>query len=244
MAVQPHVAAGEHAEPINAPFRPGLWVVVPAFNEAERLGPVLDELLALSTNVVVVDDGSTDQTSRVARERPVWLVTHVINLGQGAALQTGLSFALARGATHLVTFDADGQHCVEDIPTLLATMHEREADFVLGSRFLGHADGIPAFRRLILRFGILFTRAFSGVWLSDTHNGLRAMTRRGAERVRLTFNRMEHASELVDQIARSGLKCVEAPVRIRYTRQSLGKGQRTSAALGLGIRLLLSKVSR
>jgi polyprenyl-phospho-N-acetylgalactosaminyl synthase len=96
----------------------------------------------------------------------------------------------------------------------------------------------------MLRLGILFTRAFSGVWLSDTHNGLRAMTRRGAEAVRLTFNGMEHASELLDQIARSGLRSVEAPVRIRYTSQSLRKGQRTSAALGLGLRLLLSRVTR
>jgi glycosyltransferase involved in cell wall biosynthesis len=223
---------------------PDLWIVVPAFNEAGRLGAALDELLGLVPNIVVVDDGSADETSRAALDRPVWLVTHPINLGQGAALQTGLAFALAQGASHIVTFDADGQHCAQDIPGLVAVLGERQADFVLGSRFLGDAEGIPRSRKLILRMAILFTRAFSGVWLSDAHNGLRAMTRRGAESIKLTFNRMEHASEFVDQMARSGLRSVEAPVRVRYTSESLGKGQRTSAALGLGLRLLLSKVGR
>lgn len=229
---------------MGGPVPSGLWVVVPAFNEGRALGAVLDEILASVPNIVVVDDGSTDETSRVVLERPVWLVTHPINLGQGAALQTGLAFALAQGASHIVTFDADGQHRAGDITTLLTTLVDQQADFVLGSRFLGEAEGIPTTRKLVLRMGILFTRVFSGVWLSDTHNGLRAMTRRGAETVRITFNRMEHASELIDQIARSGLKTVEAPVRIRYTTQSLAKGQRTSAAIGLGLRLLLSKLNR
>jgi glycosyltransferase involved in cell wall biosynthesis len=245
MRVSQQVAAGvPEPERARSELPPGVWVVVPAFNEARVLGGVLDELATLVQNIVVIDDGSTDDTSRVALERPVWLVSHPLNLGQGAALQTGVEFALAQSASHIVTFDADGQHCASDILTLLTALGEGEADFVLGSRFLGAAEGIPRSRKLLLRLGILFTRAFSGVWLSDTHNGLKAMTRRGAETVRLTFNGMEHASELLDQIARSGLRSVEAPVRIRYTSHSIGKGQRTSAALGLGLRLLLSRVTR
>ncbi len=118
------------------------------------------------------------------------------------------------------------------------------ADFALGSRFLGKAPGMPWSRKLMLRMAVLFMRVFSGVALTDAHNGLRAMTRRGAERVQITMNRMEHASEIVDQIARSGLKFVEVPVTIRYTADSLAKGQKTSAALGLGLKLLLEKVIR
>lgn len=221
-----------------------MWVVIAAYNEGPRIGSVLDELLRLVRNIVVVDDGSLDDTANEVLKRPAWLVTHPANLGQGASIQTGLTFALERGASHIVTFDADGQHSVNDIPALVSALERHAADYALGSRFLGHAESIPLARRLILRLAVLFTRAFSRIALTDTHNGLRALTRRGAERINITLNRMEHASELIDQIARSGLHFVEVPVHIRYSDASLAKGQRTSAALGLGLRLLLDKVTR
>ena len=221
-----------------------LWVVVAAYNEGPRIGCVLDDLLRLGRNIVVVDDGSSDDTAGKVLQRPVWLVTHPANLGQGASIQTGLTFALERGASHIVTFDADGQHSVDDIPALVGALTRHGADYALGSRFLGRAESIPLARRLILRLAVLFTRAFSRISLTDTHNGIRALTRRGAERINITLNRMEHASELIDQIARSGLPFVEVPVHIRYSDASLAKGQRTSAALGLGLRLLLDKVTR
>ena len=222
----------------------GLWVVIAAFNEAPRIGRVLEELLPAAPRVVVVDDGSSDTTGAEILARGAWLVTHSVNLGQGAALQTGISFALRQGASHVVTFDADGQHTPDDLPRLIGALAEHDADFALGSRFLGIAEGIPMSRRILLRAAILFTRVLSGVSLSDTHNGLRAMTRRGAESIHLTFNRMEHASEIIEQVSRSGLRYVEVPVHIRYTEASLAKGQRTSAALGLGLRLLLEKLAR
>jgi glycosyltransferase involved in cell wall biosynthesis len=222
----------------------GLWVVIAAFNESTRIGRVLEELLPVARQVVVVDDGSADATGTEILSRGAWLVTHSANLGQGAALQTGISFALKQGASHVVTFDADGQHTPDDLPRLIAALSEQGADFALGSRFLGMAEGIPLSRKMLLRAAILFTRLLSGVSLSDTHNGLRAMTRRGAEASHLTFNRMEHASEIIEQVSRSGLRYVEVPVRIRYTEASLAKGQRTSAALGLGLRLLLEKLAR
>ncbi len=152
--------------------------------------------------------------------------------------------ALQRKADYIITFDADGQHCTSDLPVLIERLTAAGADFALGSRFLGKAQGIPWSRKLMLRMAVLFTRVLSGVALTDAHNGLRAMTRRGAQHVHITMNRMEHASEIIDQIARSGLKYVEVPVTIRYTADSLAKGQKTSAALRLGIKLLLEKVIR
>jgi polyprenyl-phospho-N-acetylgalactosaminyl synthase len=228
----------------SAPLPERLWVVIAAYNEQKRIGPVLDGLLKAVNNIVVVDDGSRDDTANEVQKRPVWLVRHAVNLGQGAALQTGISFALSRLADYIVTFDADGQHSVADLPVLLQKLGEAGADFALGSRFLGDAQGIPASRRLMLRAAVLFTRALSGVALTDAHNGLRAMTRKGAQRIHLTMNRMEHASEIIDQIAGSGLKYVEVPVHIQYTADSLAKGQRTSAALRLGIKLLVERVIR
>ena len=118
------------------------------------------------------------------------------------------------------------------------------ADFALGSRFLGRAEGIPLLRKLTLRLAVLFTRIISGVLLSDAHNGIRVFTRRGAERLHITFNRMEHASQIVDQIAASGLKFIEVTVRITYTRESLAKGQKTSAAVKLALKLLVEKLFR
>ena len=220
------------------------WVIVPAFNEGTRILRVLDELISVEANVVVVDDGSEDDTGLNALARPVWLVTHAANLGQGAAIQTGIDFALARGAAYIVTFDADGQHRPQDIPVLLSSLQRNEAEFALGSRFLGSTKGMPVSRRILLKLAVLFTWVLSGVKLTDTHNGLRAMTRRAAACLQIRHNRMEHASEIIDQIKQCGLKCTEVPVQIRYTADTLAKGQRMSDAIGLGLRILLKRVIR
>ncbi len=206
----------------------GAWVVIAAYNEGRAIGRVLAELAALPYRVVVVDDGSTDATAEVAARAGAEVLRHPINLGQGAALQTGIEYALLRGASHVVTFDADGQHRTADIAALLAALSTDDADFALGSRFRGAAVDLPPLRRLMLRAATLFTRATSGLDVTDAHNGLRAMTRRGAARIRLRQNRMAHASEILHQIAASGLRYVEVPVTIQYSRYSLAKGQRAS----------------
>jgi glycosyltransferase involved in cell wall biosynthesis len=221
-----------------------LWVVIAAYNEHRRIGAVLEDLLQIAKNVVVVDDGSRDDTAQEVLRHPVWLLRHAANLGQGASLQTGISFAIRQGAERIVTFDADGQHDPADIRTMLDALNSNAADYALGSRFLGGAADIPFFRKLVLRSAVLFTRALSGVSLTDAHNGIRLMTRKGAERIRITLNRMEHASEIVEQIAASGLKYVEVPVHIKYTADSLAKGQKSSAAIVLAIKLLIEKVVR
>jgi len=228
----------------SQPLPEGLWIVIAAYNEQRRFGAVLDDLLTLDLNVVVVNDGSRDDTAGEILKRPVWLVQHRVNLGQGAALQTGIAFALERGAQYIVTFDADGQHCTSDLPALLVPLVSGGADFALGSRFLGKAQGIPWHRKLLLRLAVLFTRVLSGLALTDAHNGLRAMTRRGAQNVHITMNRMEHASQIIDQIAKSGLNYVEVPVTIRYTSETLAKGQKSSEAIRLGLKLLLERVIR
>ena len=95
------------------------WVVVAAFNEETRIGRVLDALLERCANIVVVNDGSTDATCEKVLRRPVWLLQHFVNLGQGAALQTGITFALQQGAEYIATFDGDGQHAADDLQDLL-----------------------------------------------------------------------------------------------------------------------------
>ncbi len=220
----------------------GVFVVVPAFNEAPAIGAVLGELRAAYRNVVVVDDGSTDGTAQVARTAAAYVLRHAINCGQGAALQTGIEFALQHGAEYIVTFDADGQHRVEDIAALLAPIRSGECDIALGSRFLGQSVGVPPLRRMVLRFGVLFTRLVSRVNLTDAHNGLRAFSRRAAQRINLRLDRMAHATELIDQVRQSGLPYREVPVEIRYTPYSLRKGQSARGAIRIALHYLLGRV--
>jgi len=221
-----------------------VYVVVPAFNESPRLDETLHALCAVERNVVVVDDGSTDDTAAIAVRHPVWLLRHPINCGQGAALQTGVDFALARGAEVIVTFDADGQHDATEIDRLVTPVREKRADVVLGSRFLGIATGIPPTRWAILKLGILWTRLFSRLRVTDTHNGLRALSRDAARRIRLTHPRMAHASELLDQIRAQGLRHLEVPVTVRYSQATLAKGQRSWGALRIAGELLLGRLIR
>jgi len=220
-----------------------LWIVVPAYNEGPRIAKTLQELSSGGLqNIVVVDDGSTDGTAALASEQPVWVLRHLFNCGQGAALQTGIDFAYGRGAETIVTFDADGQHRLEDIDTLIEPILRGDADVVLGSRFLGHAEGIPVARRMVLKLGVLFTRFISRVKVTDTHNGLRAFSRLAASKMRISQNRMAHASEILDQLRILGLRYVEVPVGIRYTAQSLEKGQSSWNALKIAGQFLLGRM--
>jgi len=217
-----------------------VFVVVGAYNEAPVIQTVVTELRARFHHVVVVDDGSTDGTGELASTAGARVLRHVVNRGQGAALQTGLSYSLARGAGYIVTFDADGQHRTEDIDRLLDPLVAGTAEIALGSRFLGRAENIPWLRWLTLKGGVLFTRGISGGRLSDTHNGLRALSCKAAQHIRITEDRMAHASELIDQVIASGLPYVEVPVTIRYTAYSKAKGQPLTAL----IRILIDDLSR
>ena len=221
---------------------PKVFVVLPAFNEQQKITEVVRQVRAAVPNVVVVDDGSTDLTARQARSAGAVVLRHCVNRGQGAALQTGISYSLQAGARYVVTFDSDGQHRVEDIPRLLEPLVAGRAEVALGSRFIGRAEGIPLSRRLLLKGAVLFTRAASGARVSDAHNGLRAFSRRAAERLDLRMDRMAHASEIVDQIHAMKLVYVEIPVTIRYTQYSLAKGQRTTAAFRVLFDYLIGRI--
>jgi glycosyltransferase involved in cell wall biosynthesis len=189
---------------------------------------VIVQLREICPRIVVVDDGSTDETGLEALAGGATVLTHIVNLGQGAALQTGIEYALLQGAEYIFTFDADGQHAPESLTVLAETMRSTGADVVLGSRWLGHVEAMPALRRLILRLAVVFTRLHSGLSVSDTHNGLRLFSRAAAVRLKITQPRMAHASEILAQIGSTKLRFAEAPVTVRYTEYSLRKGQKIS----------------
>jgi glycosyltransferase involved in cell wall biosynthesis len=221
-----------------------IWVVIPAFGEATVIRGVVAHVRTRCSHVVVIDDCSGDATAAEALAAGAHVLRHPVNLGQGAALQTGIDYALAAGADYVLTFDADGQHDVADLPVLLDAQRRTGADVVLGSRFLGRADAIPPHRRALLHAARFFTWATAGLRLTDAHNGYRLLTREAAQRIRLRQNRMAHASEIVEQIRAAGLRWTEAPVTIRYTDYSLAKGQRSSAAVRIVVDLLVARLNR
>lgn len=227
---------------LSSAVRDATFVVVPAYNEGPALERVIHEVRAVFPNVVVVDDGSSDDTGAISRRCATYTLRHMINRGQGAAIQTGLEFALLRGAEYVVTFDADGQHRVEDIPRLLRPILNDECEIAIGSRFLGEVTDLPTSRRLVLRAAVLFTRVVNGVKLTDAHNGLRAFSRRAAQKIRIRQDRMAHASEIIDLIKNTGLPFREVPVRIRYTEYSLKKGQSAKGAFRIVFHYLVGRM--
>ena len=223
-----------------------VWVVVRCFNEASVVGDVIRELREQFPNVVGVDDGSTDGSSDVMRLAGAHVVRHAVNLGAGAALQTGLQYALLdQGANLFVCFDADGQHSVADAMAMVERMGSDDLDILIGSRFMGAAAvGMSSHRRVLLRMARSFERVTSGARLTDAHNGLRVFTRRFASQVNLTMSDMAYASELVGLITRSGLNYAEHPVQITYTEYSLRKGQRSINSVNIAMDVLLNQMLR
>lgn len=221
-----------------------LWIVIPAFNEGQVVGDVVAGVRARYRRVVVVDDCSRDGTASSALRAGAVVLHHPINLGQGAALETGIRYALSRGAEKIITFDADGQHRVEDVATLLDRQHKTGTDVVVGSRFLGATQNMPPLRGLILKLAVVFMRVTSGVRMTDAHNGLRLLTRPAAEQIRIRQNGMAHASEIIEQIGALGLSVCEAPVTIIYTDYSLRKGQRMSNAINVVWETLLARLNK
>jgi glycosyltransferase involved in cell wall biosynthesis len=201
-------------------------VLVPVYNEATVVGDVVAELRAHFDLVVCVDDGSKDDSGAQAREAGAIVLTHRVNLGQGAALQTGFEHLAHRAdIDHVITFDADGQHSVIDALAMLQVARDTGVDVVLGSRNLGAVRGQTRSRRLLLRAGLYLSRWQTGLALTDTHNGLRVLSRRALEVLSLRQRGMAYASELEVLISRHGLTWTDHPVTIVYSEYSRGKGQ-------------------
>lgn len=219
-------------------------VIIPVYNEVRQIRNTIEPLLAAGYKVVAVDDHSTDGTDKVLQSLAVHTIRHVMNLGQGAALQTGMVYAQRLNVRYLVHFDADGQHRCEDIPGMLEPIIRGEADVVLGSRFLRAEDraAIPVLRKLLLRMAIGVNYLLTGVKLSDAHNGFRAFSQAAAKGIDLKENRMAHATEILWQMRENKLRVAEHPVHISYTDYSRQKGQSSLNAFHIFMDLILRKL--
>ena len=205
---------------------PDVWVVIPLYNEAPVIGGVIEELSRDFGNIVCIDDGSTDGSGAVAKAAGARVLTHPINLGQGAALQTGISYAREQaGAGYIVTFDADGQHRIEDALGMLELARRKKLGVVFGSRFLDDRTNPGWAKKVVLKTAVWVTNKTTGMNLTDAHNGLRVLSVEAARGINLQQDRMAHATEIVVQIGRTKLPWQEFPVEVIYTDYSKAKGQ-------------------
>lgn len=203
-----------------------VWVVIPLYNEATVIADVITGLSAAFPHILCVDDGSTDGSAAVAEAAGARVIRHPVNLGQGAALQTGIEFALSRAdMNYVVTFDADGQHRPEDAEAMVRLARQQDEAVVFGSRFLDDRTRPGVLKRIVLKTAVWVTNKTTGLTLTDAHNGLRVIRRDAAEHVALVQDRMAHATEIVMQLGDSGLPWTEYPVELLYTDYSKAKGQ-------------------
>lgn len=202
--------------------------IIPAYNEQNTISSVISSLLRIVNKVVVVDDGSSDDTSLKARAAGALVLRHVVNRGYGAALATGTDYALGMGARYIIHFDADGQFVASDVPKLLEPLQKQQAQVVFGSRFLGTTINIPLVRKVILKAAIIFTWVFSGLKLTDAQNGFRAFTAKAARQINIKQDGKAATSEIIDEVARLKFDYVEVPVTVYYTDYSLNKAKANS----------------
>lgn len=219
-------------------------IIIPVYNEAKVIKRVVEGALKYFQFVVCVNDGSSDTSDREIRKTKAILINHPINMGQGAALQTGIEYACGLPVDYFVTFDADGQHRIEDVKKMLEEIRKGEAEIILGSRFLGSAINISGYKRFMLKLATIFSNCVSGIKLTDTHNGLRVFNRRVAQEMQITLPDMAHASEIIDIIKRNKYKYKEMPVTIEYTDYSRARGQSMINSINIVFDILLKKGSK
>lgn len=217
-----------------------IFVVLPAYNEEQKIGRVIRGLFEHGfENIVVVDDGSIDATSDQAKAAGATVLNHIINRGQGAALQTGNEFALQNGAEIIVHFDADGQFNPKDIHLGIKKLIDDNLDIIFGSRFLDNRSKVPFFKKyFILPIGRLINNWFTRLKLSDVHNGFRIMKRSAAEKIKITQDKMAHNSEIPRLVKEHGLRYDELPVEVIYYEN----GQGIFGGVKILLDLLIAKI--
>lgn len=192
-------------------------VVIPAYNEEKTIVEVINKVRPLVDEIVIVDDGSSDQTVQLAEQQGVTVLRHLINRGQGAALQTGNQYALKKGGEIIVHFDADGQFLAEEIKDIVQPLEQGEAEVVFGSRFLEKKSKIPWFKKqIIIPLAHLANKLIIGFSLTDPQSGFRALSRKATEMIQIENDGMAHCSEILYKVFKNNFKIKEVPITVIY----------------------------
>lgn len=210
-----------------------IFIVVPVYNEGPVIKGVLADLKKAGyKNIIVVDDGSSDETISEIKDEEVHYLRHGLNRGKGAATKTGFEAAKLLGAEVIVTMDGDGQHYIEDIPKLVKPIVEEGFDVVLGSRIFSTKE-IPLIKIFYNHVGNFLTWVFYGLWVSDSQSGFRAYSKKALRLIDTKTDRYEYDSEVIQEIKKHKLKFEEVPIRVRYTDYSRNKATKQSFINGV-----------
>lgn len=222
-----------------------VYVIIPVYNEEKMVGKVINDVHKHFPKVICINDGSKDDSGKVIAQAGGVLVEHAINLGAGAAIQTGVDYALLdKRAKYFVTFDADGQHDVKDAVRMLEHLKKNDLDIVFGSRFLGIVRNISGIKRRFLKLAAIFNGVTSGLNLTDPHIGLRVFNRKFAENLKLTMPDFAHASEIVDRVEQGKYRYAEVPASVTYSDYSKAKGQPMLNAVNIVFDVLIQRFTK
>lgn len=219
-----------------------IYVVMPAYNESKTIKKVIEDIRERNLNIVVIDDGSHDETYEIAAESTSHtgsVYRHVINRGLGAALETGIKAALAKNADIIVTFDADGQHDPDDIIPVCKPIMEKRADVVIGTRNFNEMPASKKFGNTVMD---IITRIFYGIHVKDSQSGLRAFNRKAAGVLDINSRGYGVSSEIIGEIKRYNLKVEEVEIKTIYTDYSMSKGTNLTVGLKILAKLIINVI--
>jgi glycosyltransferase involved in cell wall biosynthesis len=204
-----------------------VYILIPVYNEESKISEVVTGLKKYFNNVVVVNDGSTDSTIDVLKELDVIVVNHLLNLGQGAAISTGINFIKTlKNVDAVITFDADGQHSVKDAIAFANEIIKCDENIIFGSRFIKHRMNIPPMKRRVLSFITFVTNKITKMNLTDTHNGLKAYKRNILKDIKIEIDGFAFESEIIKIVSKNNISYKELPTNTIYTEYSKNKGQK------------------
>ena len=194
-----------------------ITIGIPAYNEEKNIAKIITKLKKITDSIIVCDDGSSDMTSEIAKNLGVIVISHKKNMGYGAAIRTIFEKSAEIGSDILVTFDADGQHRVEDVSRVLRPLENSEADIVIGSRFLGKQSNVPNYRKLGIKVITQVTNSSLKTKLTDSQSGFRAYSKQVLSKISLSEIGMGISTEILIKASSGGLRITEVPITILYS---------------------------
>ncbi len=218
-----------------------VYVMLPAFNEEAVIYDVIRKIVALGfPNILVIDDGSTDDTPHLAEDAGAQIVQHMVNRGAGAACQTGIELARRKGWNYIVFMDADGQHCAKDLDAMIGKMSATDCDLVIGSRFITRSKDMPPTRVVFNGIANLMTSIFCKKKYSDSQSGFRLLNRKAIEQINLRIDGFGFCSEMLIIADRLEFNVEEIPIHVNYSSYSISKGQDFQVGINTALNFLWS----